>query len=281
MFYGPRALITLLILTAFAGLAAVACDGGGDNGDDPTATAIVDETDEPDGAEAPSARGDEDVITAHIEGDFIAPDSHSFTQRFELAGLSGEQSVVIIGDDAWIREGSGDWTKTTAGDPAVLDTLDLTSADTDFFDSSELATDLAGLDSEVEEINGVMARRYFIPAGAVDTLVELFGGEFLDDAGGLESFEMTVWLHEENDALIRAEFVALAGQELLGDATIVLGEGGLVRVAMVIDRSRINDDSIVIGAPDGSDASPGEGTGDQPFQSYHYTVDLEINIISE
>lgn len=277
-----RIALVPLLLVLVAGF-ALACDGD-DNGGDPTATAAM--TGEPDDAtEAPGATATESAsgtaIAGHIEGDFVAPNSHAFTQRFEVGGLSGEQSVVIIGPDAWVREGSGDWERLSSDDPEVIDLLDLTSGDVDFLDSTELGDDLAALDSESEEINGVATRRYFIPREAVATLVDVLGGDFIGDAAGLEEFEMTVWVGEESGAIIRAEIEAIAGPDLLGGGTgFDISPDSSVQLSLTIDRTQINDPDIVIEPPEG-EASDDGGDSDRPFESYHYTVDLVVEILEQ
>ena len=271
-----RLLTLLLSAVMLAGLAAC---GGGDDGDDtPTATAVATEvpadgepTEEPDATSEPageaafdsyhytvdlvftiSAPGetDETFVSGQVEGDFVAPDSHSFETTFEFAGLSVSQAAVIIGDDAWLKEGSGDWQATTRSDSAVLDALALTSADPGFLDDENFADDFAALDSTSEELNGVQTRKYFIPKEAVDTLVDLLGDEFLADTAGLQEFEMTVWLEEETGTLVRAEFDAIAGPEILGeDAGFSLPEDASAHVTMVINLTQINDSSISIEPP--------------------------------
>jgi hypothetical protein len=274
-------LLTLL-LGAFLLLGLAACGGGDDgdeDGDEPTATAPVateapdgtEPTDEPDATSEPLgespfdsyhytvdleftilAPGEEDqaFVTGRVEGDFVAPDRHAFETSFEFAGLSVTEEAVLIGDDAWIRMGGGDWRATSRSDPDVVDAIELTSADPGFLDDTDFAQDLAALDSTPEEINGVQTRRYFIPSEAVDTLVDLLGEDFLADTAGLQEFEMTVWLEEETGALVRAEFDALAGPEILADGSgFDLPEDASAQVVMVIDRTQINDSGISIEPP--------------------------------
>ncbi|MEX0785574.1 MAG: hypothetical protein WD939_02960 [Dehalococcoidia bacterium] len=257
-------------------LAACGGDDGGDDGEPtetPAATEVVDgepddePTDTPGlAAEQPfdsyhyevevgftvTEPGEEssELITVNVEGDYAGPDSHSFTNSFSFAGISATQDVVIIGDDAWFRESGGDWTATTALDPEVLDSIDLTSADPGFLQDSDLANDFASLDSEPEERNGVQTRRYFIPKEAVEALVDILGEDFLSDTGGLQEFEMTVWLEEESDALIRAELEAVASPELLGDEPgFSVSPDAVLNLTMLIDVTQINDSGISIEPP--------------------------------
>ncbi len=263
-------LVSVLLLV---GLIAAACGDGDEQEAEPTATTA---------AEAPETAAEQTFISGQVEGDFVAPDSHSFTSTFEFAGISGSQEVVIIGNDAWTREGAGDWTKTTADDPEVQDATDLTSADPEFLFSEDLAEGIAVLESEPETIDGVETRRYHIPMEAVEAIVGLLGEEFLEDAGGLEEFEMTVWLEEQSGALVRAELNATAGPEIFGgDAGFDLSPDASAIISMTINLTQINDPDIRIEPPIGetAEAEPGAGPdGASPFDSFHYTVDLEFTI---
>ena len=186
-----------------------------------------------------------------IEGYFVAPDSHSFETNYDIAGLSVTQEGVIIGEDAWYREGgAGDWTATTADDATILDMISLTSADPGFIDDPEFSQNISTLDSEPESINGVETRRYHIPKEAVETLSGLLGEDFLQDAAGLQDFEMTVWLWDESNGLVRAEFTASAGPDILGDvAPFDVSPDSVLTIDMTIDLTQINDDSIRINSP--------------------------------
>lgn len=264
-----------LVAFLLAALALVALGSGCDdkkktNDQRPTATSVAaapTATEEPSDAPTPSddpagvspfesyhytvdlefsVEGEVGAISGTVDGDFVAPDSHAFSTTFDIAGLSGTEEAVIIGDLAWYRESGEEWRETTRDDPDVVSAIDLTSADPSFLSAGNLGEDLSGLDGENEVRNGVSTIRYHVPRGAVDALTALLGDEFLQDASGLESFEMTVWLEEESGALVRAEFSATATSDIFGlaedpDATVV--------ISMVIDLTQVNDDSISIEPP--------------------------------
>lgn len=196
------------------------------------------------------SEGEDDLITGRVEGDFVAPDSHAFSTTFEFIGLSTTQDLVVIGDDAWMREGSGDWTELDRSDSEVQGALGLTSADPGFLQDPEFAEDLAHLDSETETINGVETRRYSISKDDVEALADLLGEDFLADTSGIEELEMNVWLEEETNALVRAELTATASPELLADgAPFELSPDAEVTISMVIDVTQINDSGIEIEPP--------------------------------
>lgn len=200
--------------------------------------------DDPEEAEPAEVRGT-------IEGYFVAPDSHSFETNYDIAGLSVTQEGVIIGEDAWYREGgAGDWTATTAGDATILDMISLTSADPGFIDDTEFASDISTLGSEPESINGVETRRYHIPKEAIAALGSLLGEDFLQDTAGLQDFEMTVWLEDESNGLVRAEFTASAGPDILGEvAPFDVSPDSVLTIDMTINLTEINDDGIRIDSP--------------------------------
>ena len=186
-----------------------------------------------------------------IEGYFVAPDSHSFETNYDIAGLSVTQEGVIIGEDAWYREGgAGDWTATTADDATILDMISLTSADPGFIDDAEFSQNISTLDSEPESINGVETRRYHIPKEAIEALSSLLGEDFLQNTAGLEDFEMTVWLEDESNGLVRAEFTASAGPDILGEvAPFDVSPDSVLTIDMTIDLTQINDRGIRISSP--------------------------------
>jgi hypothetical protein len=190
------------------------------------------------------------LIKGKVEGDFVAPDSHSFTSQFDLAGLSYSEQAVIIDKDAWYKDSSSDWRATTRDDADVQNAISLTSADPGFLQDPEFANNLSALDSQPDTINGVEARRYFIPKGAVQTLSQLLGDSFLQNAAGLQDFQMTVWLENETRGLVRAELTATASPDVFGaNAPFNVSPESTVSINMTINLTQINDHSISVEAP--------------------------------
>jgi hypothetical protein len=199
----------------------------------------------------PEGGTEQPPIGGTVEGDFVAPDSHRVQTRFEFVGVSVVEEVVIIGEDAWYREGeAGDWTATSLSDERVQSAISLSSADPDFLPGPDFAEDIAALESEPEERNGVQTRRYHIPAEALRTLGDLLGEDFFGNLEGVQEFEMTVWLEEETGGLVRAELSAVTTADALGeDAPFALGEGFTASITLVIDLTEINSRSISIEPP--------------------------------
>lgn len=192
-----------------------------------------------------TVEGEDGGIGVNIEGDYVSPDSHSYQQSFSFGGISGSESAVIIGDDAWSREGDADWEES---DPSFLNT-DLTSADPEFFTDPEFIDDIAVLDSEDDEVDGREARRYEFSLDDLDTIVELLGEDFLEDMEGVEDLSMIVWVDKEESALLGAELTATTTAATLGDSGLDLDPDQLVTVQMTINVTQVNDDSIEIEAP--------------------------------
>lgn len=190
------------------------------------------------------------LIKGKVEGDFVAPDSHSFTSQFDFAGLSYSEQAVIIDNDAWYKDSSSDWRATTRDDADVQNAISLTSADPGFLQDPEFANNLSALDSKPDTINGVETRRYFIPKEAVQALSQLLGDSFLKNAAGLQDFQMTVWLENETRGLVRAELTATAGPEVFGaNAPFNLAPDSTVSINMTINLAQINDRSISVEPP--------------------------------
>jgi hypothetical protein len=279
-----RQLIVLAVFAVLGPMLAVACSEGGDSdedaGDNGEAVATQpseagDETREPGATISPS-----DVnLSGTIEGVFVAPDSHSFTQTFSIAGLSGTEEAVVIGDTVWFRsEGDEEWRRSTRSDPEASELIDLTSADPDFLFDQEFSQDLATLEGEPEELNGVQTTRYDIPREAVAALADLFGQGFLGETSGIEEFEMTVWLEEETGALVRAEFTATGSEALFAGAPFELDPGAQAQITMTINLTEINDPNLSVQPPVAGD--PGlEGDAGSQFNSFRYTVEIDLQVL--
>jgi len=276
----PRYLRAALIVAAIALLAtgAVACTSSKKKSQPQTPTPAATERETPSGTATPGATagpGTSDspfdsfhytvaldfqvndpeqptssLVNGQVEGDFVAPDAHSFTSTFDFFGLSFTEEAVIIGEDAWYRETGDDWRATTLSDPDVQNALSLTSADPGFLQDPEFESNLAGLNSEDDTINGIETRRYTITREQVEALAQLLGEDFLADAAGIQELEMTVWLEKESGSLVRADLSATAGPEVFGeDSTLDLSADATVTIQMNINLTRINDEDISIEPP--------------------------------
>ena len=263
------AIATLLVLLSLA----AACGGGDDQ-----ATATPAPLEATSTSERTSEAAGEAEFELRIGGNFVAPDAHAFTYDATFAGASGTIEAVIIGDVAWIRVDAGEWEERTRDAPAVLVLVNLSSADPDFLVDQDFVANLQTLDGEPDSINGVATTRYFIPRETVSELAGLFGGSLLDDAGGLTDLEMTIWLEEETEGLVRAEFAAIGTAELLGEGTLDVPPDAEVTISLTIDLTQINDPTISIEPPIESASVPAQDDADHVFESFHYTVEIRIDV---
>src|SRR5262245_18849771 len=163
----PMSTLVRLFLALFIGVAVVGCGSAKKDSATPTSTrsassddADDEPTNEPSADSDDDAGADEDEVAASdddlrsfhyvvnldmqvqegeggfsgtIEGDYVSPDRHAFSQTYGFSGLTLEENYILIGEDAWTKAGNGEWEATTADDPEVVDALDLTSGDPDFF----------------------------------------------------------------------------------------------------------------------------------------------------
>ncbi len=273
-----------LVVFLLAGLAIAACgsdstkDSGADSGDEPTQEAASTATSDSAEDDA-TATGDDGgpgsfkppfdsfhyvvtikmevegadggIVGGDIKGDFVAPGSHTWTQEFAFGGLSFAESYVIIGEDAWYREGDGDWQAMSADDPVIADGTDLTSADPEFLYDPEFVEDIRAFDSKKEEKNGLSTRKYEFSKDSFEELSALLGEELLGDTDveDLDDFSMEIWIDDETGTIIAADLNASTSGEGLADFPVDVPEGGSVTVKMAINVTQINDDSISIEPP--------------------------------
>ncbi|HLB22595.1 MAG TPA: hypothetical protein VJP07_00725 [Dehalococcoidia bacterium] len=191
--------------------------------------------------------GEDVAISGRIEGDYVAPDAHSYTQEFSFAGISGSEAAVIIGGEAWRREGESDWEEV---DPSDLNT-DLTSADPEFIADSEFVEDIDVFDSEEDQVDGRAARKYSFTKEDIDAIAGLLGDDFIDenDLGDIDAFTMVVWIDEEEEVILRADLSATAKAAALGDTGLGVDPDQLVEVTLTLRLSNVNDGSIEIEPP--------------------------------
>jgi hypothetical protein len=194
-----------------------------------------------------SVAGEDGTIGGSIEGDYVAPDSHRYTQTFSLGGISGSEEAIIIGKDAWQREGSDDWSIVERLD---LDT-DLTSADDEFIADAEFIDDIAALDSEKSDVDGRPARKYAFTKENIEAITDILGEGFLsgDDLADVEDFSFVIWVDEDRDVILRAELEATALASVLGEIGLNVDPGETVIISLSLNLSDVNDKSIEIEPP--------------------------------
>jgi hypothetical protein len=193
------------------------------------------------------------AISGGIFGDFEAPDSHAFAQQYTVNGISATESYVLIGDDAWYREGEdGEWEQFARDDPEIQESLALTSADPDFLGTDEEFIDgIALFENELETIDDRLTHRYEFTQEDVAMLSglledDLLGGTPLE---GAENFLLRVWLDDLTGTLRRAELNATLAASALADAPFEVPAGSDVEFRLRIDVTRPDDPTITIEPP--------------------------------
>lgn len=204
--------------------------------------------------DVPGDAPDDTAISGVIDGEYVAPDSHAFRQQFEVGGISVSDATIVIGDDAWVRDGNtGPWDELPRSDPGVQDSLDLTSADPDFLGlDEEFLEGISAFESQPAEIGGRSARAYELTQDDIETITGLFGDDFLGGSGieDIRNLEFRVWLDDLTGSLLRVEMVATLPPDALGaDAGFDIPPDALIRFRLEVELSDIDGASISIEAP--------------------------------
>ena len=189
--------------------------------------------------------GDGDVRLT-IEGEFAAPDRHAYRRSFDLEDLSGTEQVVVIGDEAWTREGAGNW------EEAEVDEIDtsLTSADPEFISDPDFISDISARDSVEETIGGRDARLYEFNLDQIREIAATLGERFLEDLEGVEDFTMRIWIDTEFDLVLKAEIDATATRGAFGADGFVQGDlEEVIHGTLTVDVTDVDDDGIEIEPP--------------------------------
>jgi hypothetical protein len=194
------------------------------------------------------------LFGGRVEGDYVAPDRHAFTNEFGFSGLTITTDSIIIGTDAWNREGSGPWTASSIEALFADGSIGLTSADPEFFGfDTEASAGFAGLSGESETLNGIETTRYVLDRELYAAVAPFLGdtptGEM--DVGDFEEFSTTVWIDTAANALVRMDLFMTAPAAVLGEDLSPLGVApdATLSMTMTFEMTRIDDDGIAIEVP--------------------------------
>jgi hypothetical protein len=174
-----------------------------------------------------------------IEGSYVAPDSHEFTVAGRAAGTAVDLEVVIIDDEAWIREPGGDWTPRTRTEVESLTFA--STANASFLEQyPEFLEALADLDGESDTVGGRDAVRYDQAGESASAFMRVFGTSSDNlQLGDIE--DLTIWIDEETGHLLRASFSATGENvDLPGDS---------VAITIDVEISDVDEESIEIEPP--------------------------------
>lgn len=194
------------------------------------------------------------VFGGRVEGDYVAPDRHAFTNEFGFAGISFTTNSVIIGNEAWNQEGSGPWSATTLDALFVDGSTGLTSVDPEFFGfDTDAADGFGAMNGEPETLNGIATTRYVLTKELYEAVAPFLGdtptGDM--DISDFEEFSTTVWLDNEANALVKMDLYMTAPAAVMGNDLGALGlaADATLSMTMSFEMTRINDESISIEPP--------------------------------
>lgn len=190
-------------------------------------------------------------ITVSTEGDYQAPDRHSFTFLTGLGSANVRSSAVVIGSDVWIRQGDDAWRKTALDDPQVGTLIGsaFSTIRPQFLGGAEFAQvreNVRRLPSNEEFVNDVQTVHYRVDASAND-----FIASFVEGGSGLienvQGLRWELWLAQDGEWPVRIVASGTVNREMrilqdLGLATPTQWE-------LRVDITRPNDRTLTVEAP--------------------------------
>jgi hypothetical protein len=190
-------------------------------------------------------------VTVSTEGDYQAPDRHSFTFLTGLGTATVRSSAVVIGSDIWIRQGEGSWRKTALDDPQVGTLIGsaFSTIRPQFLGGAEfeqVRENVRRLPSNEEFVNDVQTVHYRVDASAND-----FIASFVEGSSGLienvQSLRWELWLAQDGEWPVRIVASGTVDREMpilqdLGLATPTQWE-------LRVDITRPNDRTLTVEAP--------------------------------
>ena len=190
-------------------------------------------------------------VTVSTEGDYQAPDRHSFTFLTGLGSASVRRSAVVIGPDVWLREGDGAWRKRSLTDPAVSSLIGsaFSTIRPQFLGGPEFAQvreNVRRLPSNEEFVNDVQAVHYRVDASAND-----FISSFVEGGSGLienvQGLKWELWLAQSGQWPVRI----LASGTVDRDMRILqdLGLAPPTKWELRVDVTRPNDRTLTVDPP--------------------------------
>jgi hypothetical protein len=195
-----------------------------------------------------------DSVRGRVDGTFVAPDLHAWTQTGSVGDISVREEWVFLPDAAWRRDGgAGAWEQLSRGEGEALANADLTSLDRDFLALDEdFVESLSALQAQADTVDGRTARYYVLTQNDIDTISRLlgpdaFGGAPIDE---IRDLEFRIWLDDETGALLRADFSATAPPEALGDEPpFAVAPGSVLRLRLTVALRDVNSDAVTVEPP--------------------------------
>jgi hypothetical protein len=191
---------------------------------------------------------DDVIITT--EGDFQAPDRHSFSYTTQLSGATIRESAVVIGGRVWLRAGDSAWREATPEDPQAqeLFATAFSPIRPGFLggaDFRRVRDTVRRLPSTLEFVNEIRANHYQVGQEAIEYLEAFLSDEaLLTDA---QHLRWDVWLAEEGVWPVRlvASGTVTSDLGILQQLNLKPPSDWLLR----IDITRPNDPALSVQAP--------------------------------
>jgi hypothetical protein len=184
------------------------------------------------------------------EGDFQAPDRHSFTYTTQIAGATVRLSAVVIGERIWLRNGDDPWQETSPNDPEALRLLGVTFSpiNAGFLGGPSFRQARAAvqrLPSTLEFANEVRAYHYAVGAAGAQYFDQLLVPE--PDTLQLQNMSWDVWLAQEGAWPVRLQATGTVTNDIpiLQDLDLVPPTDW----TLLVNVSRPNDPELSVQAP--------------------------------
>jgi len=187
-------------------------------------------------------------VEVSVEGDIIGD-----AERYSTLTLYGttlvREEYLLIGDQAWVKEGRKPW---QAYDAATRGELDQQNAAAVLGDYDDLYEGLSDLDWTIERSGGVEARRYELPTDRRLRLIDWFPNDLFQVLTAADDIAITVWIDKETNELLRILLDLAGGPDLLAEEGFDASEfaaGTAVTMMVSVEFSQHGVSNAVIEAP--------------------------------
>ena len=200
-----------------------------------------------------SPEGEINEVVISTEGDFESPDRHAFTHSAQLGDEVVSRSIVIIGEQVWLRPSDEGWREATRYAPQVTELLATAFSPVrpGFLGGQQfllVQESVRRLPSAEDPVNGVPANHYQVTSTGQEFFETFLAEEQL--AQDVRDLRWDLWLAEDGAWPVR----------LLASATVIsdieaLGELELqapVSWELSIEISRPNDPAVTVAPPEES-----------------------------
>lgn len=200
-----------------------------------------------------SAEGEINEVVISTEGDFESPDRHAFTHSAQLGDEVVSRSIVIIGEQVWLRPGDEAWREVDRDDPKVKELLATAFSPVrpGFLGGEQydlVQESVRRLPSAEEPVNGVPANHYQVTS----TGQEFFETFLAEDqlARDVRDLRWDLWLAEDGawPVRLRASATVIGDLEALEELELQAP----VSWELSIEISRPNDPAVTVAPPEES-----------------------------